>query len=98
MKLSHHAAESNILGLLGNIKGMRGIVPGSVVLPEADQNVIGGEVLVPGWVQDTVGCSEDPLITDQTGSTQQLLRSALVQHYLPANTEIVFRKRRLFLP
>lgn len=53
---------------------------------QADQDVVDGEVLVPGWVEDAVSCSEDPLITDQTGSTQQLLRAAFIQHHLPANT------------
>lgn len=52
---------------------------------QADQYVVGGEVLVPGRVEDAVRRSDDPLIADQTGSTQQLLRAALIQHHLPAN-------------
>lgn len=55
---------------------------------QADQYVIGGEVLVPGWVEDAVSCSEDPFTTDQTGSTQQLLWAAFVQHHLPANSNL----------
>lgn len=59
------------------------ILLGPVVFPQADQDVLGGEVLVPGWVEEAVGGGEDPLITDQTGAAQQLLRTALVQHHLP---------------
>ncbi len=40
---------------------------------------------VPRWVENAVGGSENPFITDQTGSTQQLLRTTLIQHHLPAN-------------
>ena len=60
------------------------VLHGSVVFPEADQDVVGGEVLVPGRVEDAVSCREDPLVTDQTGSTQQLLGASLEQHHLPA--------------
>lgn len=63
---------------------MRSLLLGSVVLPQADQDVRGGEVLVPGRVEDAVGGGEDPLVADQTGTTQQLLGRALVQHHLPA--------------
>lgn len=63
------------------------VLLGSVVFPQADQYVVTGEVLVPGRVEDAVSSSEDPLITDQTGSTQQLLWAALVQHHLPAHTK-----------
>lgn len=31
---------------------------------KADQDVIDGEVFVPWRVEDAVGCSEDPLVTD----------------------------------
>lgn len=58
---------------------------GPLVFSQADQYVVAGEVLVPGRVQDAVSCSDDPLIADQTGSTQQLLGATLVQHHLPAN-------------
>lgn len=64
------------------------VLLGPIVFSQADQDVVGAEVLVPGRVEDAVSCSEDPLITDQTGSTQQLLRAALVEHHLPANTNI----------
>lgn len=63
-------------------------VLGPVVFAQADQDVRSAEVLVPGWVQDAVGCSEDPLVTDQTGSAQQLLRAPFVQHHLPAGGTI----------
>lgn len=56
---------------------------------QADQDVAGGEVLVPGRVEDAVSCSEDPLVTDEAGSTQQLLRAALIQHHLPAGASHV---------
>lgn len=61
------------------------VLLGPVVFPQADQYVGGGEVLVPGRVEDAVSCSEDPLITDQTGTTQQLLWAAFIQHHLPAD-------------
>lgn len=57
---------------------------GPVVFAQADQDVRSTEVLVPGWVKDAVRCGEDPLITDQTGSAQQLLWTPFVQHHLPA--------------
>lgn len=59
------------------------VVLGTVVFSKADQDVLSGKVFVPGWVQDAMSCSENPLVTEQTGSTQQLLRPALVQHHLP---------------
>lgn len=58
---------------------------GPVVFAQADQYFRSGEVLVPGWVEDAVSCSEHPLITDQTCSTQQLLWAPFVQHHLPAD-------------
>lgn len=51
----------------------------------ADDEIIDCEVFVPRWVENAVGGSENPFITDQTGSTQQLLRTTLIQHHLPAN-------------
>lgn len=45
---------------------------------QADDDIIDGEVLVPRWVENAVGRSKDPFITDQTGSTQQLLRTTLI--------------------
>lgn len=57
---------------------------------QADQDVVDGEVLVPGRVEDAVSRSEDPFVADQTGSTQQLLRAAFIQHHLPA-TNSTFR-------
>lgn len=45
---------------------------------QADDDIIDGEVLVPRWVENAVGGSENPFITDQTGSTQQLLRTTLI--------------------
>lgn len=57
---------------------------GPVVFAQADQDVRSAEVLVPGWVEDAVGRGEDPLIADQTGSAQQLLRAPFVEHHLPA--------------
>lgn len=62
---------------------------------QADQNVVGGEVLVPGRVEDAVSCSEDPLITDQTGSTQQLRRVEFIQQHLPASSNISSANREL---
>ena len=56
---------------------------GPVVFAEADQDVANREVLVPGWVEDAMSSSQDPLIADQAGATQQLLRAALIQHHLP---------------
>ena len=50
---------------------------------QADQDLPGAEVLVPGRVEDAVGRGQDPLVTDQTGPTQQLLGLALVEHHLP---------------
>lgn len=58
---------------------------GPVVLAQADQDFGRAEVLVPGRVEDAVGGGEDPLVTDQTCPTQQLLRAPLVQHHLPAD-------------
>ncbi len=58
-----------------------------VVFSQTDQYVAGGEVLVPGRVEDAVSCGEDPFVTDQTGSTQQLLWTAFVQHHLPADSD-----------
>lgn len=55
-----------------------------IVFPDADQDVIGCEVLVPGRVEDAVSCSQDPFVAEQTGSTQQLLRVPLEEHHLPA--------------
>ena len=54
---------------------------------QSDQDVAGCEVLVPGRVEDAVSGREDPLIADQTGSTQKLLRAALIQHHLPEHTQ-----------
>lgn len=65
----------------------REVLRGPVVFPQSDQDVAGGEVLVPGRVEDAVSGSEDPLVADQTGSTQQLLGAPLVQHHLPAGRE-----------
>lgn len=62
---------------------------GPVVFSQADQYVVGGEVLVPGRIKDAVSCSEDPFITDQTGSTQQLLWAAFIQHHLPATDNTI---------
>lgn len=58
---------------------------GPVVFAQAHQDVRRAEVLVPGWVEDAVCCSEDPLVADQTGSTQQLLWAPFVQHHLPVD-------------
>ena len=55
---------------------------------QADQDLFRTEVLAPGWVEDAVGGGEDPLVTDQTGSTQQLLGLPLVQHHLPGERNI----------
>lgn len=49
----------------------------------ANKYISNGEVLVPWWVEDTVGGCEYPLIADQTSPTQQLLGAPLVQHHLP---------------
>lgn len=77
------------ISLLGNLTqlGSRGwgALLGPVVFAQADQYVRSAEVLVPGWVEDAVSRSEDPLITDQTCSAQQLLGAPLVQHHLPAD-------------
>lgn len=54
-----------------------------VVFSHSDQYVGGGQVFVPRGVEDAVSCSEDPFITEQTGSTQQLLGAPFVQHHLP---------------
>lgn len=62
---------------------------GSVVFPQSDQDVVDSVVLVPGRVEDAVRCSQDPLVTDQTGSTEELLWAAFVQHHLPANSKIL---------
>lgn len=72
---------------------MQGVSLGPVVFSQADQDVRGGIVLVPGRVEDAVSCSEDPLIADQTGSTQQLLGVAFIQHHLPAKRS---KKRNQF--
>lgn len=45
---------------------------------KADDDIIDGEVLVPRRVENAVGRRENPFITDQTGSTQQLLRTTLI--------------------
>lgn len=66
-------------------KGLRVVLRGSVVFPQADQDVIGGKVFIPGRIKDAVCCSQDPLITEQTGSTQELLWATFVQHHLPEN-------------
>lgn len=58
---------------------------GPLIFSKSHKNVINGEVLAPWWVKDAVGSSEDPLIANQTGSTQQLLRTTLIQHHLPDN-------------
>lgn len=58
---------------------------GTIVFSDADDDIIDCEVFVPRWVENAVGGSENPFITDQTGSTQQLLRTTLIQHHLPAN-------------
>lgn len=58
-------------------------VPGSGMLANAHQEVILSEVLVPGWVQDAVGSSEDPPVTDKAGPTQQLLGTLPKKHHLP---------------
>lgn len=65
--------------------GLQVVLRGSVVFPQADQDVIRGEVFIPGRIKDAVSCSQDPLITEQTGSTQKLLWATFVQHHLPAN-------------
>lgn len=65
-----------------------GVLLSPQVFSDADQDVILGEVLVPGWVEDAVSCSEDPLVTDQTGPTQQLLGVPFVQHHLPARGSV----------
>lgn len=65
------------------------VLLGPVVFSQSDQNVLDGEVLVPRRVEDAVSCSEDPLIANETGTTQQLLGTALVQHHLPGRTEEV---------
>lgn len=51
---------------------------GTRVFSKADDDIIDGEVLVPRWVENAVGRSENPFIADQTGSTQQLLRTTLI--------------------
>lgn len=58
---------------------------GPVMFSKSHKNVINGEVLAPRRVKHAVGSGEDPLVADQTGSAQQLLRTALIQHHLPAN-------------
>lgn len=58
-------------------------VPSAGVLADAHQKVILGEVLVPRWVQETVGSSEDPAVTDEAGPTQQLLGTLPEKHHLP---------------
>lgn len=45
--------------------------------------VLCSEVLVPGWVEETVSSSQDPAITDEAGPTQQVLRAFPEQHHLP---------------
>lgn len=67
---------------------------GPIVFAESDQDVVDGEVLVPGRVQDAVGRGEDPLVTDETGPTQQLLRAALIQHHLPLRETILSNNTR----
>lgn len=62
-------------------------IPGSGVLANAHQEVILSEVLVPGWVQNAVGSSEDPSITDKAGSAQQLLGTLPKKHHLPMGTQ-----------
>lgn len=57
---------------------------GTRVFSKANDDVIDCEVLVPRGIENAVGSSENPLIADQTGSTQQLLRATLIQHHLPA--------------
>jgi hypothetical protein len=53
------------------------------MLANAHQEVILSEVLVPGWVQNAVGSSEDPSVTDKAGPTQQLLGTLPKKHHLP---------------
>lgn len=67
---------------------MKEVLRSPEVFSHADQYVVGGEVLVPGRVEDAVCCSEDPFITDQTCSTQQLLGAPFIQHHLPANSSV----------
>lgn len=62
-------------------------VPGAGMLANAHQNVILCEVLVPGWVQETVSGSEDPAVTDEAGSAQQLLGTLPVKHHLPGRED-----------
>lgn len=65
-----------------------GVLLGPQVFSNADQDVILGEVLVPGRVEDAVSCGEDPLVADQTGPTQQFLGVPFVQHHLPAPVSV----------
>lgn len=58
-------------------------IPGSGMFANAHQEVIRSEVLVPGWVQNAVGSSEDPSVTDKAGPTQQLLGTLPKKHHLP---------------
>lgn len=51
---------------------------GTRVFSQAHDDITDGEVLVPRWVENAVGRGENPFITDQTGSTQQLLRATLI--------------------
>lgn len=53
------------------------------MLANAHQKIILSEILIPRRVQETVGSSEDPAVTDEAGPTEQLLRILPEKHHLP---------------
>lgn len=55
----------------------------SVVFANPHKEVSRSEVLIPGWVEDTVGSGQDPAITNETGTAEQLLWAPLEEHHLP---------------
>lgn len=66
-------------------RGRQEVSLSAVVLPQANQDVVGGEVLPPGRVEDAVSRRQDPLAADEAGAAQELLGTTLIQHHLPAD-------------